>query len=42
MFPETPQLCTLLYLKGPLPIGIGQAMLTLLHAISLSRKVVYT
>ena len=39
-FLEAPQLCTLLYLKGLLPIAIGRAMLTLLCMQSLSCKVV--
>ena len=40
MFPETPLLCALVYLKGPAPTVIGYALLNLLCVAALSRKAV--
>ena len=40
MFPETPLLHALFYLKGPAPAVIGFALCSLLYLASLSRKAV--
>ena len=40
MFPETPLLCALFYLKGPAPAVIGYAFTNLLYAVALSHKAV--